>query len=44
MGQVGASAETLPTFPTTIGPFPSVDVLVLPLVGAVAETLLTFQA
>lgn len=41
-GQVIATAEALPTFPTLVGLLPSMDPLVFLQVGAVAEAPLTF--
>lgn len=41
-GQVVATAEALPTFPTFVGPLPSMDPLVFLQVGAMAEAPPTF--
>ena len=40
--QVSAVTEALPTLPTHIGPFPSVDHLVVGEVGSLPEALSTF--
>lgn len=41
-GQVVATAEALPTFPTFVGPLPSMDPLVFLQVGDMAEAPPTF--